>query len=114
MLLLVDDILDTGRTLLALTAELRRRGALEVKSCVFLDKPSRRSVDYEADYRVFPVEDLFVVFKKEMDGKLQKLLVRCMGKLGGTRAKELLTKVVRLEGGESTPIAREARKWLMR
>ena len=60
-LLLVDDILDTGRTLHRLTEELRRRGARSVRTCVFLDKPARRAVDFQADYRVFEVEDLFVV-----------------------------------------------------
>jgi len=60
-LLLVDDILDTGRTLSKLSAELRERGAAEVRSCVFLDKPSRRAVGFQADFRCFEVEDLFVV-----------------------------------------------------
>ncbi|MBI5435167.1 MAG: hypoxanthine phosphoribosyltransferase [Planctomycetes bacterium] len=60
-LLLVDDILDTGRTLSRLVEELRRRGAAEVKSCVFLDKPARRAVDFRSDFRVFEVDDLFVV-----------------------------------------------------
>lgn len=60
-LLLVDDILDTGRTLHLLKGQLLARGASEVKTCVFLDKPARRSVEFEADFRCFPVEDVFVV-----------------------------------------------------
>lgn len=60
-LLLVDDILDTGRTMHSLVSAFRERGALEVLSCVFLDKPSRRAVDYQADFRCFEVENLFVV-----------------------------------------------------
>jgi len=60
-LLLVDDILDTGKTMWNLKRELMERGATEVRSCVFLDKPSRRAVEYEADYRAFEVDDLFVV-----------------------------------------------------
>lgn len=60
-LLLVDDILDTGQTLAALSSELYSRGATEVRSCVFLDKPSRRSVVFEPDFRCFEVEDVFVV-----------------------------------------------------
>ncbi len=60
-LLLVDDILDTGRTLYRLSQELRARGAAEVQTCVFLDKPSRRDVPFEADFRAFEVENLFVV-----------------------------------------------------
>lgn len=60
-LLLVDDILDTGRTLKGLCGELLRRGAREVKTCVFLDKPARRAVPVQPDFRCFEVEDLFVV-----------------------------------------------------
>lgn len=60
-LLLVDDILDTGRTLHAVKAELLRRGAREVRTCVFLDKPARRAVALQPDFRCFQVEDLFVV-----------------------------------------------------
>jgi len=60
-LLLVDDILDTGRTLSLLTAELTRRGAASVSTCVFLDKPARRAVEFSADFRCFEVEDAFVV-----------------------------------------------------
>ena len=60
-LLLVDDILDTGRTLSRLVVEMQRRGASSVRTCVFLDKPARRAVPFEADFRCFAVEDLFVV-----------------------------------------------------
>lgn len=60
-LLLVDDILDTGRTMSSLKREMLERGAAEVKTCVFLDKPARRAVDLNADFRCFEVEDLFVV-----------------------------------------------------
>ena len=59
--LLVDDILDTGRTLDRLKRELERRGAREVRTCVFLDKPARRAVALEPDLRCFEVEDVFVV-----------------------------------------------------
>jgi len=60
-ILLVDDILDTGRTLLALHRELLRRGARDVRTCVFLDKRSRRENGLEPDFRCFEVEDVFVV-----------------------------------------------------
>lgn len=60
-ILLMDDILDTGKTMSALKIEFLKRGAAEVKTCVFLDKPSRRAVDLEVDFRCFEVEDLFVV-----------------------------------------------------
>jgi hypoxanthine phosphoribosyltransferase len=60
-LLLVDDILDTGRTLFAVRKALLERGAREVRTCVFLDKPSRRVNGLQPDFRCFEVEDLFVV-----------------------------------------------------
>jgi hypoxanthine phosphoribosyltransferase len=60
-LLLVDDILDTGRTLDFVRRELGRLGAREVHTCVFLDKPSRRLVPIEPDLRGFLVDDSFVV-----------------------------------------------------
>lgn len=60
-LLLVDDILDTGRTLSRLVEEMGRRGARSVRTCVFLDKPARRATPFRADFRAFEVDDLFVV-----------------------------------------------------
>jgi len=60
-LLLVDDILDSGQTLHRLERELMARGAQDVHTCVFLDKPARRAVEFEADFRVLQVPDLFVV-----------------------------------------------------
>lgn len=60
-LLLVDDILDTGRTIYGVKGELEKRGAHEVRTCVFLDKPVRRAVPLQPDFRCFEVENLFVV-----------------------------------------------------
>lgn len=60
-ILLVDDILDTGRTMHSLKSELLSMGANEVKTCVFLDKPSRRNVEFEADFRCFEIDNTFVV-----------------------------------------------------
>ncbi len=59
--LLVDDIFDTGHTLQNLSRAIRERGAATVKTCALLDKPSRREVDFAADYIGFQVENLFVV-----------------------------------------------------
>lgn len=59
--LLVDDILDTGNTLSRVKAHLESLGALDVKLCVLLDKPSRRQVDIQADFCGFQIEDHFVV-----------------------------------------------------
>lgn len=59
--LLVDDILDTGRTLSSVSAHLNSLGAKEVLTCVLLDKPSRRVVPMQATWRGFEVEDFFLV-----------------------------------------------------
>ncbi|MEZ5979426.1 MAG: hypoxanthine phosphoribosyltransferase [Planctomycetota bacterium] len=59
--LLVDDILDTGKTMRALMDEFRGNGAAEVFGCVLLDKPSRRVVDCGAEFVGFSIEDAFVV-----------------------------------------------------
>ena len=59
--LLVDDIADTGRTLAAVARQLEAMGARSVRTCVLLDKPSRRVVDVELGYRGFEIDDVFVV-----------------------------------------------------
>ena len=59
--LVVDDILDTGRSLAYAKQIFVERGAAQVSSCVLLDKPARREVDVSADFTGFEVEDLFVV-----------------------------------------------------
>ena len=59
--LLVDDMLDSGRTLAAVRQELLQRGAQEVKLCVLLDKRGRRAVAIEPDHCCFEIEDVFVV-----------------------------------------------------
>lgn len=59
--LVVDDIVDTGQTLQTLSRMLYARGAASVRSCVLLDKPSRRTVEFEPDFKGFEIEDAFVV-----------------------------------------------------
>jgi hypoxanthine phosphoribosyltransferase len=59
--LLVDDILDTGRTLVATKKMLVERGAKSVRTCVLLDKKAHRAVEFEADHAGFPIDDHFVV-----------------------------------------------------
>ncbi len=59
--LVVEDIVDTGRTLSYLVELLKDRGAADVKLCALLDKPERREVDIRADYIGFPIPDEFVV-----------------------------------------------------
>ncbi len=59
--LLIDDIFDTGHTLCNLSKAVKDRGAKTVRTCALLDKPSRREVDFDIDYRGFTIENLFVV-----------------------------------------------------
>jgi hypoxanthine phosphoribosyltransferase len=59
--LLVDDILDTGKTLAAVAGLLKSKGAASVRTCVLLDKKARRAVPFEADYVGFEIPDEFVV-----------------------------------------------------
>ena len=58
---LIDDILDTGRTIKSVKELFESRGALSVKVCVLLNKPEGRVVDIEADYVGGLVENEFVV-----------------------------------------------------
>ncbi len=59
--IVVEDILDTGRTLYAICETLMAKQAKSVKVCAFLDKPSRRVVDIQADYYCVQIPDNFVV-----------------------------------------------------
>jgi len=59
--LLIDDILDTGRTLSVVVAEIQKRKPASVRTCVLLDKKVRREVPLEADFVGFPIPDQFVV-----------------------------------------------------
>jgi hypoxanthine phosphoribosyltransferase len=59
--LLVDDILDTGKTLAAVAGLIRSKGAASVRTCVLLDKRARRMVPFEADYVGFEIPNEFVV-----------------------------------------------------
>jgi len=59
--LLVDDILDTGKTLCRVGAKLRALKPRRIRTCVLLDKPARRAEPVEADYVGFKIPDVFVV-----------------------------------------------------
>jgi hypoxanthine phosphoribosyltransferase len=59
--LLVDDILESGRTLAFAKDLLNARGAKNVMSCVLLDKPGHLAANIKADFRGFDCPDLFVV-----------------------------------------------------
>ena len=70
----VDDILDTGRTLQKAVAHLQAKGARRVRACALLDKPSRRVVPFEADFVGFKIEDAFVVgYGLDYDGRHREL-----------------------------------------
>jgi hypoxanthine phosphoribosyltransferase len=59
--LLVDDILDTGRTIKRVSATVRALKPKSLKVCVFLNKEERRVEDVHADYIGFDIPDYFVV-----------------------------------------------------
>jgi hypoxanthine phosphoribosyltransferase len=59
--LIVEDIVDSGRTLHYLSEVFKERGCASVRTCTLLDKPERRVVDLDVDYTGFVIPDKFVV-----------------------------------------------------
>jgi hypoxanthine phosphoribosyltransferase len=59
--LIVEDIVDSGRTLAYMARNLQTRGPASVRICALLSKPSRREVDVELDWVGFEVPNEFVV-----------------------------------------------------
>ena len=59
--LIVDDILDSGRTLVAVKAHLAPHQPASLRSCVLLRKPGKAPADAQADFVGFDIEDVFVV-----------------------------------------------------
>lgn len=59
--LIVEDIIDSGRTLQYMRASLMARGPKSVRICSLLSKPSRREIDVPVDYTGFEIPDEFVV-----------------------------------------------------
>ena len=59
--LIVEDIIDTGLTLNYLMRYLRGKNPRSLRICALLDKPARRLVDIDIDYRGFTIPDQFVV-----------------------------------------------------
>ena len=59
--IVVEDIVDSGRTLSYLLELLGQRGPKSLKLCALLDKPERRVVDVNVDYTGFEIPDEFVV-----------------------------------------------------
>ena len=60
-ILIIEDIIDSGRTLSYLVGYLDHKGAKSVKTCTLLDKPSRRVVEFTPDYVGMEIPDEFVV-----------------------------------------------------
>ena len=59
--LIVEDIVDTGRTLSFLSTYLVKKGAASVQICTMLDKPARRVVPVDVKYSGFEIADEFVL-----------------------------------------------------
>lgn len=72
--LVVEDIVDSGRTLSYLLEMLKDRGPKSVRLCTLLDKPERRVVDVKVDYTCFQIPDEFVVgYGLDYDQKYRNL-----------------------------------------
>ncbi len=72
--LVVEDIVDSGRTLSYLMEMLRDRGPKSLRLCTLLDKPDRRVVDVHVDYTGFQIPDEFVVgYGLDYDQKYRNL-----------------------------------------
>ena len=59
--IIVEDIIDTGRTLKDVVALLKARNPLSLRVVTLLDKPSGRAVDYNPDISLFTIPDHFVI-----------------------------------------------------
>ena len=59
--IIIEDIVDTGRTLCYLKEYLLQKNPKTLKICTLLDKPSRRLTNIEADYTGFVIENKFVI-----------------------------------------------------
>lgn len=71
--LIVEDIVDTGRTLKKLREMLQMREPKSIKICTAFDKPSRRVNDLVPDYNCFTIPDEFVVgYGLDYDGKYRQ------------------------------------------
>ncbi len=59
--IVIEDIVDTGKTLNYLIPYLKKMNPSSIKTCTLLDKPSRRIIPFEAEYVGFEIEDKFIV-----------------------------------------------------
>lgn len=73
-ILIIEDIIDSGRTLSALVNYLKLKGVKSVATCTLLDKPSRREVDFTPDYSGIEIPDEFAVgYGLDFDEKYREL-----------------------------------------
>ena len=72
--LVIEDIIDSGRTLSYLLQNLKTRNPKSLRLCTLLDKPDRRVCDVKVDYVGFEIPDEFVVgFGLDLDQKYRNL-----------------------------------------
>lgn len=72
--IVIEDIVDSGRTLSYLLEMLRKRGPKNLALCTLLDKPERRIVDVDVNYTGFQIPDKFVVgYGLDYDQKYRNL-----------------------------------------
>ncbi len=72
--IVIEDIVDSGRTLSYLMEMLKDRGPESIKLCTLLDKPDRRVIDVHVDYTGFEIPDEFVVgYGLDYDQKYRNL-----------------------------------------
>ena len=72
--IVIEDIVDSGRTLSYLLGNLQRRSPASLRLCTLLDKPDRRVTDVKVDYTGFEIPDEFVVgFGLDLDQRYRNL-----------------------------------------
>lgn len=72
--LIVDDILDTGRTLSVIVKIITKHSPLSIKVCVLLNKAARREIEIVPDYCCFDIENKFVVgYGLDFDNRYRNL-----------------------------------------
>jgi hypoxanthine phosphoribosyltransferase len=86
--IVVDTILDTGRTLTEVVNAVRGAGAAEIATCVLLDKKARRTVDIRPDFRGFESPDRFLVgYGLDYAGRYRTLAyIGALGEDGSTES----------------------------